>query len=144
VYNLDVGELPRGAIGLPVYVDRTTLPLLRLRYVGDFSDAELATFLRELEAVLELPGRKVAVFDLTEASAGSATQRQAQAAWIGKYERVLARDFAAAALVTDSAIIRGAVTAIFWIRPLPFPTRVTATVKSAEEWLAPYLSTLGR
>jgi hypothetical protein len=126
-------------IGLPLYVDRDTLPLLRLRYVGDYSDAELSEFLHKLDAVLELPGRKVCLFDLREATTGSATQRQLQGGWIVKQEKLLAREFAAAAIVTDSAIIRGAVTAIFWIRPLPFPTKVTATVRSAEEWLAPYL-----
>jgi uncharacterized protein YejL (UPF0352 family) len=122
-----------------LYVDRETLPLLRLRYVGDYSDGELTEFLRKLEAVLTLPGRKVCVIDLSEATAGTATQRQMQASWIAKQEKVLAREFAAAAIVTDSAIIRGTVTAVFWIRPLPFPTRVTATVNSAEEWLKPYL-----
>ncbi|HKP58100.1 MAG TPA: STAS/SEC14 domain-containing protein [Polyangiales bacterium] len=124
---------------MPLYIDRETLPLLRLRYVGDYSDPELTEFLRKLESVLETPGRKAAVIDLSQAAAGTATQRQIQAAWIGKQEKVLAREFSAAAIVTDSAIIRGTVTAVFWIRPLPFPTRVTATVKLAEEWLAPYL-----
>ena len=124
---------------MPLYVDRETLPLLRLRYVGDFSDAELSEFLQKLEAVLAVPGRKVCLFDLSSATAGSAKHRQIQAAWIGKHEQALARGFAAAAIVTDSAIIRGAVTAVFWIRPLPFPTHVTASIASAEAWLRPYL-----
>ena len=124
---------------MPLYVDRETLPLLRLRYVGDYSDAELSQFLSKLEAVLALPGRKACVIDLSSAAAGSATQRQLHTAWIGKHEQALARGFAAAAIVTDNAIIRGTVTAIFWIRPLPFPTRVTATVASAEAWLRSYL-----
>jgi hypothetical protein len=124
---------------LPLYIDRESLPLLRLRYVGDYRDAELTEFLRKLEAVLELPGRKACLIDLSDATAGSATQRQMQASWISKHEKTLERDFAAAAIVTDSAIIRGTVTAVFWIRPLPFPTKVSATVKIAEEWLAPYL-----
>jgi uncharacterized protein YejL (UPF0352 family) len=124
---------------LPLQIDRETLPLLRLRYVGEYSDAELAMFLRKLDAVLELPGKKVCLIDLSGAAAGSATQRQMQASWIGRQEKVLAKEFAAAAIVTDSAIIRGTVTAVFWIRPLPFPTRVTSTVQSAEEWLTPFL-----
>lgn len=125
---------------MPLYVDQQSLPLLRLRYVGDYSDAELTVFLHKLDAILEVPGRKVCLFDLTAAGVGTATQRQTQGKWIAKNEKVLQREFAAAAIVTDSAIIRGAVTAIFWIRPLPFPTQVTATVQSAEEWLAPYLA----
>jgi hypothetical protein len=142
VYNERVRQRPSGVIRLPLYVDRESLPLLRLRYVGEYSVAELTEFLRELDAVLDLPRRKACLIDLTGAKPGSATQRQMQANWIGEREEVLARGFSAAALVTDSAIIRGAITAVFWIRPLPFPTQVTPTLKSAEEWLEPFLSPL--
>ena len=127
---------------MPLLVDRSRLPELRLQYVGDYSDAELAVFLEELERVLQMPGRKVCVIDLRQAQPGSARQRQLQAAWIGKNELALSRGFAAAAIVTDSAIIRGTVTAVFWIRPLPFPTRVAATLATAEAWLAPYRAAL--
>lgn len=127
---------------MPLFVDRSRLPELRLQYVGEYSDAELGGFLEELDGVLRIPGRKVCVIDLTQAQPGTARQRQLQAAWIGKNEVVLARGFAAAAIVTDSALIRGTVTAVFWIRPLPFPTRVAATLASAESWLAPFRSSL--
>ena len=123
-------------------IDRKSLPMLQLRYVGDSSDAELTEFLSGLDELLKLPGRKVCVFDLTRATTGTPRQRQLQGAWIAKNEAALARSFAAAAIVTESAIIRGAVTAIFWIRPLPFPTRVVATLEAAETWLAPYRAAL--
>src|SRR4051812_46381333 len=93
-----VARRPHGAFGLPLYIDRESLPLLRLRYVGDYRDAELTEFLRKLEAVLELPGRKACLIDLSEATAGTATQRQMQASWISKHEKTLERDFAAAAI----------------------------------------------
>ena len=127
---------------MPLFVERQTLPLLRLTYVDDYSDAELSRFLLEIDGILELPGRKAALIDLTRAKAGSAKQRQMQGAWISSNEKKLERDIVAAAIVTDSAIIRGTVTAVFWIRPLPLPTRVAATVAQAEVWLAPYLSQL--
>ncbi|HET8936706.1 MAG TPA: STAS/SEC14 domain-containing protein [Polyangiales bacterium] len=129
---------------MPLIIDRTQLPLLQLRYLGPFSDDELEAFLSELDGVLQLPGRKVCVIDLTHADPGSARQRQLQAAWIIRNEQELARQFAAAAIVTDRAIIRGTVTAVFWIRPLPFPTRVVATVESADAWLAQYRAELTR
>jgi hypothetical protein len=127
---------------MPLIIDRKHLPMLQLRYVGDYSDAELSDFLSGLDALLKQPGRKVCVFDLTKAAAGTARQRQLQAAWIAKNEQALTRDFAAAAIVTDSAIIRGTVTAIFWIRPLPFPTNVVATFEAADAWLTPYRTAL--
>jgi hypothetical protein len=127
---------------MPLVIDRTDLPVLRLCYIGDYSDAELATFLGELDGVLKLPGRKLCVFDLIRAATGTARQRQLQGAWIAKNEEALAREFAAAAIVTESAIIRGTVTAIFWIKPLPFPTKVVPTLSDADAWLAPYRATL--
>jgi hypothetical protein len=125
---------------VPLYVDRRDLPILRLRYVGEYSEAELLRFLSEIDSVLKLPGRKACIIDLRQAKAGTARQRTLQGAWIRENEGVLARDFAAAALVTDSAIIRGTITAVFWIRPLPMPTHVTATVTDAERWLASYIA----
>ena len=131
-----------GLLRMPLLIDRKNLPVLQLRYVGDYSDAELAVFLRELDDVLKAPGRKLCIFDLSKATTGTARQRQLQGEWIKRNEQALKREFAAAAIVTDSAIIRGAVTAIFWVRPLPFPTRIVATLESAEVWLAPHLAAL--
>lgn len=128
---------------MPLLVDRQSLPLLRLTYVGDYSDSELTRFLSEVEAVLKLPGRKAGLIDLTRATPGSAKQRQTQGEWIAQHEPTLKRDIAAAAIVTDNALIRGTVTAVFWIRPLPVPTHVAATVEKAEAWLAPYLKRVG-
>jgi len=117
---------------------------LRLIYAGAYTDAELLQFLSEIDSALKVPGRKACVIDLTAAKAGTARQRGLQGEWIRTNEILLARDFAAAAVVTDSALIRGTVTAVFWIRPLPMPTHVTATVAEAEQWLAPFLSGLSK
>jgi hypothetical protein len=127
---------------MPLLVDRTHLPELRLSYLGNYSDDELLAFLSELDDVLRVPGRKLCLIDLTGAKPGSARQRQLQAEWIRKNEAALQRDFAAAAIVTDNAIIRGTVTAVFWIRPLPFPTHIVATVPRADAWLTAHRSTL--
>jgi hypothetical protein len=127
---------------LPLRIEQDQLPLLQLAYVGDYSDDELSEFLRVLEGVLQLPGRKACIIDLRKSTAGSAKHRKVQGEWIRDHEAQLARDFTAAAIVTDSAVIRGTVTAVFWIRPLPFPTKLCATIEDAQRWLAPYLSAL--
>jgi hypothetical protein len=126
---------------MPLHVDRQNLPLLRLEYLGDYTDDELIRFLQEISAVLRTTsGRKTCLIDLRKATAGTARQRKLQAGWIGDNEEALAKDFAAAAIVTSSALIRGTVTAVFWIRPLPLPTNIVATVAQAEAWLAPFLA----
>jgi DNA-binding transcriptional regulator YbjK len=127
---------------MPIHVDSHRLPLLHIRYDGPFSDQELGTYLSQLDDVLRTPGRKVAIIDLLTAVAPPASQRRAQAAWIERNEALLRQNFTATAIVTDSALIRGVVTAIFWVRPLPYPTQVVEGMEAAREWLAPYLCAL--
>lgn len=125
---------------MPIQLDRSRLPLLRIVYLGEYTDTELAQFLSELEAVLTLPGRKVGLIDLSKAVVSSATQRQQHGEWIARHEQQLRAQFSAAALVCDNPLIRGGITAVFWIRPLPLPSHVAANVQQAEHWLAPYLA----
>ena len=123
---------------MPIVVDVRTLPIVRIAYIGDYSDDELTTYLATLQRLFTMPGRKVAVLDVLKGTVATAHQRKRQAAFIERNEDLLRRDFAAAAIVLDSALLRGAVTAIFWMRPLPMPTQIVATVDAALTWLAPY------
>jgi hypothetical protein len=124
---------------MPIVVDTSTLPLLKIRYDGPFSDEELERLFRALEGVLKRDGQMAAVIDLRTAVAPPANQRRAQGEWIHKNERKLGRKVMAAAIVTDSAIMRGVVTAIFWVRPLPCPTRVVPDLALAREWIEPFV-----
>ena len=124
---------------MPVRVDAWRLPLLRISYIGDYSDDELTTYLATLDRIIARPGPKVVLFDLLHATVSPAIQRKRQAEWICANEDVLRRDFAAGAIVLDNALMRGAVTAIFWVSPLPLPTEITSTVEEALAWLHPYL-----
>jgi hypothetical protein len=64
-------------------------------------------------------GPHVLILDMTDGTAGaSAAQRARVAAWIERNETLLrARKQLAHVLVFDSAIMRGIVTAVFWLRP---------------------------
>lgn len=124
---------------MPVRVDDWRLPLLRISYIGDYSDDELTAYLATLDRIIARPGRKVVLFDLLRATVSPANQRKRQAEWISAKEDVLRRDFAAGAIVLDNALLRGAVTAVFWICPLPLPTQIMSTNESALTWLRPYL-----
>lgn len=127
---------------MPLHVDLENLPVLRLTYIGDFTDDELRDFLSAIEEALRLPGRKVAMIDLLRATAATSGQRKRQAQWIGANEPQLGRDFAATVIITDRALMRGIVTAIFWMHPLPHPTQVVASLDAATRWLAPHIAKL--
>jgi hypothetical protein len=124
---------------VPLTIDTSELPLLRIAYLGDFSDGELEQFLAQLSVVVRRPGKKCGLIDLRGATNASARQRKRQARWIRDNVEVLERDVSAAVIVTDSAIMRGIVTAIFWIRPLPCPTQIEPTLVRGLAWIRPFL-----
>lgn len=126
---------------MPITIDSSDPPLLRIRYDGAFSDGELHAYLTRLDEVVRTAGKKVALIDLRAAVGAPASQRRAQADWIRSHEHRLKRDVLAAAFVTENALIRGVVTAVFWIRPLPLPTTIVADMNSAKAWIEPYLRT---
>lgn len=127
---------------MPIRVELNALPLVRIRYVGDYTNDELDDFLDELDRLLRRPGRKLALIDLLDSNVSPPMQRRRQADWIARNERVLRRDFAACAIVLDNPLLRGAVTAIFWISPLPLPTHIAASRQEAQGFLRPYFERL--
>lgn len=42
----------------------------------------------------------------------------------------------ASAVVSSSALVRGALTALTWLRPLPYPVKVFSAVDEARAWCA--------
>jgi hypothetical protein len=54
------------------------------------------------------------------------------------YERLgaaLGKRCVAQAIVMDSAIVRGAVTAVFWLQPPPWPIKTFASMEEADRWI---------
>ena len=123
---------------MPIRVDASSAPFVRIAYIGDYTDAELEAYLSILKRIIRLPSRKVGLIDCSEATVATPSQRRRTAEFIGEHEALLRRDFLACAIVLDSALLRGAVTAVFWLRPLPLPTEITGTVALAAAWLEPY------
>lgn len=63
-------------------------------------------------------GQHVLILDMTEGNAGStAAQRARVAEWIAENESLLRTRQLANVLVFDSVVVRGIVTAVFWLRP---------------------------
>jgi hypothetical protein len=64
-------------------------------------------------------------------------QRKKLAEWENSTRHLVRAWCVATALVIDSAIARGAVTAMRWISPAPSPEIVTSTELEAMEWVVP-------
>ncbi|GAB4207499.1 MAG: hypothetical protein OHK0013_25190 [Sandaracinaceae bacterium] len=120
---------------MPIHVDDTRHPLVVVTFEGDVTDAEFVRYLAEMESrVLVRRRLSATVFDATKAGATSARQRRMQAEWMEKNEEALARYSAGSAFVITSPLVRGTLTAILWLKPLPVPHVVVGTFAEAEQW----------
>jgi hypothetical protein len=98
------------------------------RRVSDRAFADAMTWVQELSETTP-PGEKW--FLLTDLSrleeAAPASQRKYAADFLNRNGDLIRRASAAAGIVAKSAVVRGGITAVFWIRPPPIETRVVAT-----------------
>ena len=105
---------------------------------GPVTDAEHAEHLRVLRERMRRDRvnrtRVVTVVDLTHAAPLSAKQRGAQAQWMKENEELIRAVSLGAAYVVPSPLIRGVLTAVFWVRPPLEPYGLFATRDEAFEW----------
>lgn len=90
--------------------------------------------LTELETQLRSGVRYVLIFDLTHAAIPNAMQRQKLAAHVRDNEQDIRRSVRSVGVVHTSPLVRGIVTAIFWVSPPPVPYRFFTTREEAASW----------
>lgn len=102
----------------------------------DHLDAQLI----EMRANRERRRKTVVVIDASLGLRPTPTQRKMQADWINEHRELLAATCLGIAFVIPSPLVRGALTAIFWIAQLPIPHTVHGTLASAIDWAAARLA----
>lgn len=118
-----------------ITIDESRFPLVMVKYRGAVTDAEFDSYLSTITAFIERGRRFGAVLDTRHASAASATQRRRQAMWLREHQAELPALCLGCAFVVTSPIMRGALTAIFWIQPLAFPYVICAGLHDAVSWV---------
>jgi len=112
--------------GWPVVVTRP--------HAGTLLDSELENYLIRFRAEIRArPGQYVSVVDLLESPMLTPTQRKILASGMGSDEASQQRCLGAA-LIFDSVLLRGVLTAIFWLRKPEHEVRVFGTLGDASEW----------
>jgi hypothetical protein len=101
---------------------------------GPISDLELQELLETFrDEVLKRKGRYVTVVDLRGSPGITATQRKRLSGYIRETE-AQGVPCCGTALVFDSSVLRGVLTAIFWLKQPAHPVQVFATVEEAIRW----------
>lgn len=108
--------------------------LVRVTFSGTVDDKEFESYLSTYGRVLQRGGKRVVVLDATHAGAPTASQRKRQAEWQKENAALLGVRVLGFAFAIDSAVIRGALTAILWLSPLPAPHYVASSAREALLW----------
>lgn len=118
-----------------IAVDSSAWPFVRVTYVDTVDDARFDEYVRRQAALLDRREPYVILFDARASGMPSARQRQRMAEYMREREAELRRYCKRGVFVISSPVIRGALTAILWLQPLPFPHEVVASVADAERIL---------
>ena len=117
-------------------LDATRWPVIIVQRLSDsIEDAALVTALEVSARMIdERGGRYSLVLDNRLARGMSATQRKLIAADMAKHAERTKRLCLGTAFVFDSALMRGILTAVFWLREPEVETRVFADIEEAVSW----------
>ncbi len=109
-------------------------PLLIIKASGESSDRDLDRYIATLSEALSRCERHVVVVDASEGQNLKSTHRKRVAAWNQANEPALKKYRAGLVLVTESAVLRGLITAVYWLFPPPFPYRTADSIDDARSW----------
>jgi len=114
--------------------DESRDPLIVIAFTGTASDEDFDAYLARMDLIVERRRPNVMIFDARKAERPGPAQRHLQSAWMKKHDDLLRRHSLGCAFVLSSAVVRGALTAIFWVQPAAMPTLVTGNMAEATAW----------
>lgn len=125
--------LPEASTG--VVLDSSRAPLYVVRFPIAVTDAQLARIFVQFQEVLRRRQVIGVVCDASHSSL-SPVQRKQVALEMGREGRHYARWVAGWALIVQSTVARGTLTALTWIAAPPFELKVFGEPMGAEAWAA--------
>lgn len=125
-------------------IDTSRPPLFVVTFDGIPSEAEFDAYLATTTRLLIARKQKtVTIVDSRRSGRVPASLRKKQAEWLKQYENLLTTYSVGTVFVIDSPLVRGALTAILWLQPLPTAHAVVATLAQAESWAVERLREAG-
>jgi len=122
-------------IGHP-WVDESGESVYRVCFPATASEEELLEYCRAVESWWPKVDEPVAfIVDARSVKTTSPRQREILAIHERKNQPYTARFMACSALVVSNQIVRGMVTAVYWMAPPNYPHKVTTRIEDAETWV---------
>jgi hypothetical protein len=126
--------IPRG-----IEVDRSRFPLVVLRHGRRYTDADFHAVTVHLNELLRR-GPFGLITDTRGSPMPSPLQRRTIIQFYADHDREIRANLLATAVVGDSTLVRGVLTALQWIRPAPHPVQIFASMVDAEAWVTSHFS----
>ena len=110
-----------------IEVDVSRYPLVVVRYGHQITDAEWSACAARIGELIRR-GPFGMINDVRSGSVPSAVQRRTIITLYDENDRDVRAHFLASALVGESILLRGVLTALTWVRPAPHPMAIFATL----------------
>ena len=118
--------------------DKSKWPVIKVTPPTNVSNEDIIKILEEFVEFIsvEKKGERYGVVqDLRNTKGITSQQRKLITDNINGMKDYAAQYCVGSAMVFDSPVLRGMLTAIFWITKPPYPTQVFKTIEDAEDWI---------
>jgi len=126
------------------HVDDRYFPLVVNTLPERIRAEHLPAFFAKSEAILRRGEAYVTISDTTLCrELPNAVVRRELADWSKEFEPLMKRHTVGSAIVITSPLVRGGLTALFWLAPPPYPQQVVATLPEAIDVVSRYYTAAG-
>ena len=119
---------------MPYIQDRSQFPLVIDVMSGESHDEDIARYIAAHKELLDRKQIYAAVLDARAGKMMSAPHRKQIADWLKSDKARLEQFHASLAFVAASAILRGILTAVYWVAPPPYPYKIFEHIDDAKTW----------
>jgi hypothetical protein len=118
-----------------ITVDTREWPLVRVTFDKAVDDDQFDAYVKAHYEVLDRDEPYVILFDTRMSGTMSAAQRQEIAEFMRRRKDDIARLCKLSVFVISNPVVRGMLTTVLWLQPLPCPHEVVASIDAAEQLL---------
>jgi hypothetical protein len=118
---------------MPYDHDESQWPIVLCRPSGNSTDEDIVTYIAAHGAALRR-GPHVTIVDARGGQSMEAKHRRQITDWIKANAAELRLNRLGAAFVSDSVVVRGILTALYWVAPPPYPYQIFKTMNEALAW----------
>ena len=109
-------------------------PIVVFAGIEPVSADDIQSFLNGSDEVLKRKEPHAIIVDMSQMSPVNPDMRRKVAAWLAEHQEELKKYRLGSAIVVKSNVIRGIITAIYWLQPPPYPYSICSNRDEALAW----------